>query len=58
MGAKASDGKGVVFGRDLLGYTVQNGQLHINEEEVPIVQAIFHKYTNEGKEHGLLQMNF
>ena len=48
-GQKRQMEKGVVFGRDLLGYTVQNGQLHINEEEVPIVQAIFHKYTNEGK---------
>lgn len=41
--------KGVVFGRDLLGYTVKDGVLHINPEEVPIVKAIFHKYTNEGK---------
>ena len=41
--------KGVVFGRDLLGYTVKNGILHINPEEVPVVKAIFHKYTNEGK---------
>ena len=48
-GQKRRMEKGVVFGRDLLGYTVQNGQLHINNEEVPIVQAIFHKYTNEGK---------
>lgn len=40
---------GVVFGRDLLGYTVKNGVLSINEEEVPAVKAIFHKYTNEGK---------
>lgn len=48
-GQKRQMEKGVVFGRDLLGYTVRNGQLHINEEEVPIVRAIFHKYTNEGK---------
>lgn len=40
---------GVVFVRDLLGYTVKNGVLSINEEEVPVVKAIFHKYTNEGK---------
>ena len=40
---------GVVFGRDLLGYTVKNGVLSINEEEVPVVKAIFHKYTNESK---------
>ncbi len=41
--------QGVVFGRDMLGYTVKNGILSINPEEVPIVKAIFHKYTNEGK---------
>ena len=41
--------KGVVFGRDLLGYTVRHGVLAINQEEVPVVKAIFHKYTNEGK---------
>lgn len=41
--------QGCVFGRDLLGYTVNKGILSINEEEVPIVRAIFHKYTNEGK---------
>lgn len=41
--------QGVVFGRDMLGYTVKNGILSINLEEVPVVKAIFHKYTNEGK---------
>lgn len=41
--------QGVVFGRDLIGYTVRNGVLTINEEEAPIVRAVFHKYTNEGK---------
>lgn len=41
--------QGVVFGRDMLGYTVKNGILSINPEEVPVVKAIFHKYTNEGK---------
>lgn len=41
--------QGVVFGRDLLGYTVKNGVLSINEKEAPIVKRIFHKYTNEGK---------
>lgn len=41
--------QGVVFGRDMLGYTVKNGMLSINLEEVPVVKAIFHKYTNEGK---------
>ena len=41
--------QGVVFGRDLLGYTVQNGQIFINDAESPIVRRIFHKYTEEGK---------
>ena len=41
--------QGVVFGRDLLGYHVKNGVLSINEAEAPVVKAIFHKYTNEGK---------
>ena len=48
-GQKRQMEKGVVFGRDLLGYTVHNGKLFINEEEVPVVKAIFHKYVNEGK---------
>lgn len=48
-GQKRRMEQGVVFGRDLLGYTVRNGKLHINESEVPIVRAVFHKYTNEGK---------
>lgn len=48
-GQKRQMEKGVVFGRDMLGYTVKNGVLTINEKEVPIVRAIFHKYTNEGK---------
>lgn len=48
-GQKRRMEQGVVFGRDLLGYTVHNGELAINEEEVPVVRAIFHKYTNEGK---------
>lgn len=41
--------QGVVFGRDMLGYTVKDGILSINQKEVPVVKAIFHKYTNEGK---------
>ena len=48
-GQKRRMEQGVVFGRDLLGYTVKDGVLSINEEEVPAVKAIFHKYTNEGK---------
>lgn len=41
--------KGVVFGRDLLGYTVKDGKLSVNEREAEIVRTIFHMYTNEGK---------
>lgn len=48
-GQKRRMEQGVVFGRDMLGYTVQNGTLSVNEEEVPVVRAIFHKFTNEGK---------
>ena len=48
-GQKRRMEQGVVFGRDMLGYTVQNGTLSVNEEEVLIVRAIFHKFTNEGK---------
>lgn len=48
-GQKRRMEQGVVFGRDLLGYTVKDGVLSINEEEVPVVKAIFHKYTNESK---------
>lgn len=48
-GQKRCMEQGVVFGRDMLGYTVQNGTLSVNEEEVPVVRAIFHKFTNEGK---------
>lgn len=48
-GQKRCMERGVVFGRDMLGYTVKNGVLTVNEEEVPIVRAIFHKFANEGK---------
>lgn len=48
-GQKRRMEQGVVFGRDLLGYTVNHGVLTINEEEAPIVRTIFHKYVNEGK---------
>lgn len=41
--------QGIVFGRDLLGYTVKCGKLTVNPEEAPIVKLIFHKYLDEGK---------
>lgn len=48
-GQKRRMEQGIVFGRDLLGYTVHRGRLIPNKEEIPIVAAVFHKYTNEKK---------
>ncbi|MDO4299066.1 MAG: recombinase family protein [Lachnospiraceae bacterium] len=48
-GQKRRMEQGIVFGNDLLGYTVENGKLTICNEEVPIVRTIFRKYANEGK---------
>ena len=48
-GQKRRMERGVVFGRELLGYNLNNGVLSINEEEAEIVRIIFHKYTIEGK---------
>lgn len=39
--------QGVVFGRSLLGYTVQNGQLAIEPEGAAIVRRIFRQYGIE-----------
>lgn len=48
-GQKRQMEKGVVFGRSLLGYKVENGKLYLVEEEAEIVRLIFHKYLVEGK---------
>ena len=48
-GQKSQMEKGVVFGRSLLGYKVENGKLYLVEEEAEIVRLIFHKYLVEGK---------
>ena len=48
-GQKRRMEQGVVFGRDMLGYDVRDGQLFINEEGAKIVRLIFHKLVNEGK---------
>jgi DNA invertase Pin-like site-specific DNA recombinase len=48
-GQKRSMENGVVFGRDLLGYDVKEGCLHINEEGAEVVRLIFHKFVMEGK---------
>lgn len=41
--------KGVVLGRDMLGYDVRDGQLIINEEGAETVRLIYHKFLDEGK---------
>lgn len=41
--------QGVVFGRNLLGYTVKEGRIYVNEDEAETVRLIFHKFVNEGK---------
>ena len=48
-GQKRQMEKGVVFGRNLLGYKVKGGRLYLVEDEAEIVRLIFHKYLNEGK---------
>lgn len=48
-GQKRQMEKGVVFGRDMLGYDVVNGVLHINEDGAEIVRLIFHKFVIEKK---------
>lgn len=40
---------GVVFGRTMLGYDVEDGKMTINEEGAKIVRLIYHKCVNEGK---------
>lgn len=47
-GQKRQMEKGVVFGRNILGYHLQNGKLTVNEEEAKLVRHIYHKYL-EGK---------
>jgi len=48
-GQKRHMEEGVVFGRDMLGYDVREGQMFINEEGAKIVRLIFDKFVNEGK---------
>ena len=40
---------GVVFGRDMLGYDVRDGQMFINEDGAEIVRLIFEKFVTENK---------
>ena len=48
-GQKRQMEQGVVFGRDMLGYSVKGGKLYLKEDEAEIVRLIFHKFTDEGK---------
>ena len=48
-GQKRQMEKGVVFGRNMLGYDVHDGKLYINEDGAKIVRLIFHKFVNERK---------
>lgn len=41
--------RGVVFGRSMLGYNVQNGQMTINPQGAALVRLIYHKYVHERK---------
>lgn len=41
--------KGVVLGRDMLGYDVRDGKLIIDEEGAKTVRLIYHKFLDEGK---------
>ncbi len=47
-GQKRQMEKGVVFGRNILGYHLKDGVLTVNEEEAKLVRHIYNKYL-EGK---------
>ncbi len=47
-GQKRQMEKGIVFGRNILGYHLENGILTVNEEEAKLVRHIYNKYL-EGK---------
>jgi len=48
-GQKRRMEQGVVFGRDMLGYDVKNGQMSINEEGAKVVKLVFEKFALENK---------
>lgn len=48
-GQKRRMEQGVVFGRDLLGYTVKNGKITVNPDEIETVKLIYFKFLNEEK---------
>ena len=41
--------RGVVFGRDMLGYRVRKGKMEIDPKGADVVREIFLKYVEEGK---------
>lgn len=45
-GQKRRMEQGVVFGRNILGYHLQNGVLTVNEEEAKLVRHIYNKYLD------------
>ncbi len=45
-GQKRQMEKGVVFGRNILGYHLENGVLTVNEEEAKLVRHIYNKYLD------------
>ena len=45
-GQKRQMEKGVVFGRNILGYNLKNGVLTVKEEEAKLVRHIFNKYLD------------
>ena len=48
-GQKRQMEKGVVFGRDLLGYRVSDGKIEVEPNGAETVRLIFHKFTAENK---------
>ena len=48
-GQKRQMEQGVVFGRSMLGYDVEDGKMTVNEEGAKVVRRIFHKFVDEGK---------
>lgn len=48
-GQKRRMEQGVVFGRDMLGYHVRNGQMFVDADGAKIVRLIFDKFVREGK---------
>jgi len=48
-GQKRRMEQGVVFGRKMLGYDVENGEMTINEDGAKVVRMIFEKFVYEDK---------